>query len=135
VHRTLLGQAVRFRAVGVASTVAYLALYLLVRGALGAQGANLVALVLTAVFNTAANRRLTFGVRGRDGVAASQLRGFVVFGVGLALTSGSLALLAAAAPDASRSTELVVLVLANALATLVRFLLFRAWVFRAHRHA
>ena len=135
VHRTLLGQAVRFGAVGVASTVAYLALYLLFRGALGAQGANLVALVLTAVFNTAANRRLTFGVRGRDGVASSQLRGFAVFGVGLGLTSGSLALLAVVAPDASRPAELVVLVLANALATVVRFLLFRAWVFRAQRHA
>ena len=92
VHRTLLGQAVRFarrrrrehrrlpRPLPRCSAARS-----------GAQGANLVALVLTAVFNTAANRRLTFGVRGRDGVAASQLRGFVVFGVGLALTSGSLA--------------------------------------------
>ena len=35
----------------------------------------------------------------------------------------------ALAPDASRSVELVVLTAANVLATLIRFLLYRAWVF------
>jgi putative flippase GtrA len=33
------------------------------------------------------------------------------------------------APDANRSVELVVLTAANVLATLIRFLLYRAWVF------
>ena len=46
--------------------LAYLLLFLLLRGLAGAQGANLVALLVTAVANTAANRRFTFGVRGRD---------------------------------------------------------------------
>src|SRR5439155_13572201 len=58
----------RFLGVGAASTLAYALLFLLLHGALGAAGANALALGLTAVANTAANRRLTFGVRGRRGV-------------------------------------------------------------------
>jgi putative flippase GtrA len=135
VPRTLLHQGLRFGAVGVASTFAYLALYVLLRSPLSAQGANLVALLVTTAFNTAANRRLTFGLRGRGHAARSQAEGFVVLGVGLALTSGSLAALSVLAPRAPRATELAVLVAANAAATIVRFVLFRAWVFHPRRHA
>ena len=126
VPRGMIGQLVRFAAIGVASTAAYLLLYVLFRAGLGAFGANLVALVLTAVANTAANRRLTFGVRGRVGAATSQIQGLIVFGLGLALTTGALALLPA---TASRPLELVVLVAANALATVLRFVALR-WMFR-----
>ena len=38
---------------------------------IGAQGANLAALLLTAIANTAANRRFTFGVRGGERRPAS----------------------------------------------------------------
>jgi putative flippase GtrA len=131
----LIGQLVRFAAIGVLSTLAYLVLFLLLRGPVGAQAANLSALLLTAVANTAANRRLTFGIRGRGGAARAQFQGLLVFGLGLALTSGSLALLQAADGDASRAAELLLLVVANALATLLRFVLFRGWVFRHHRTA
>jgi putative flippase GtrA len=124
---------VRFAVVGVASTLAYLALFLLLRTGGGAQVANAVALLLTAVGNTAVNRRLTFGVRGRTGRGRHQLQGLVVFGVGLALTAGSLAALHAWMPDASRALELTVLVIANLGATVVRFLLFRSWVFASAR--
>jgi putative flippase GtrA len=133
VPRGMPGQIVRFAAIGVASTLAYLLLYALLRGALGAFGANLVALVVTAVANTAANRRLTFGVRGREGAAAHQFQGLVVFGLGLALTSGALAALGAWWPAASQLVEMVVLVAANALSTVLRFVAFRAWIFRARR--
>ncbi len=130
VPRGLTGQAVRFAAVGVASTLAHLLLYTLLRGALGPFGANALALVVTAVANTAANRRLTFGIRGRDGAARHQLQGLVVFGLGLALTTGALAVLPAGAPHA---VELAVLVGANAVATVLRFVLFRSWIFRSRR--
>ena len=50
----------------------------------GAQLANFLALALTAVGNTAANRRLTFGVRGRAGAARHQFQGFGIFLLGLA---------------------------------------------------
>jgi putative flippase GtrA len=124
----LLGQALRFAGIGVVSTVAYLLLYAALRGPVGSQAANFAALLLTALGNTAANRRLTFGVRGRAAVMRHQGQGLVVFGVGLALTSGSLALLqAAAAPP--MWVELGVLVIANLVATAVRFVLLRRWVF------
>jgi putative flippase GtrA len=126
-------QLVRFAAIGVASTLAYLLLYALLRGSLGAFGANLVALVVTAVANTAANRRLTFGVRGREGAAAHQFQGLIVFGLGLALTTGALAALGAWAPGASQFVEMVVLVVANAAATVLRFVAFRSWIFRGRR--
>ncbi|WP_407342872.1 glycosyltransferase [Pengzhenrongella phosphoraccumulans] len=127
---TLLHQLVRFALVGVASTLAYALLYLALRGPLGAQGANFAALLLTAIANTAANRRLTFGLRGADGAVRHQGQGLVVFALGWALTAGTLAILHGAAPGAPRVVELVVLVVANLVATFVRFVLLRRWVFR-----
>jgi putative flippase GtrA len=125
----LAGQLVRFAGVGVASTLAYVAIFGLLRLVAGAQAANLLALLITAVANTAANRRLTFGVTGWRGAGRHQMQGLVVFGLGLALTSGSLAALSALAPSASRMVEIAVLVVANLAATVLRFVLMRAWVF------
>ena len=79
----MVGQMVRFGIVGVASTVAFALLYLLFHPAMGAQAANLTALLLTAIGNTAANRAFTFGIRGRTGVARHQLNGLLVFAFGL----------------------------------------------------
>ncbi|MEJ3655930.1 bifunctional glycosyltransferase family 2/GtrA family protein [Actinomycetes bacterium KLBMP 9759] len=133
VPRAMPGQLVRFAAVGVTSTLAYLLLYALLRAGLGAFGANVLALVLTAVANTAANRRLTFGVRGRAGAAVHHAQGLAVFAMGLALTTGALAALHAWAPGAGQLVEMLVLVAANALATLLRFIAFRSWIFRDKR--
>jgi len=120
---TLTRQLVRFGGIGVASPLAFLALFLLMRPTAGAQGANLVALFLTAVANTAANRRLTFGVRGAVARGRHHLQGLVVFGIGLALTSGCLAAVHALLPAPGRAVEVGSLVLANAAVTLLRFLL------------
>jgi putative flippase GtrA len=125
----MLHQIVRFAAVGIMSTAAYLVLFVLLRGQIGPQPANLVALLVTAVGNTAANRRLTFGVRGSAGAAKHQAQGLLVFALGLGLTSGSLALLHAITVP-GQVTELAVLVAANLVATVLRFLLLRGWVFR-----
>jgi putative flippase GtrA len=125
---SLYRQAVRFAAVGAGSTLAYLVLFLLWRAPFGAQVANLLALLVTAVANTAVNRRFTFGVSG-DSAMRHQLQGLLVFVLGLALTSGSLGLLAEVSSDPPRAVEVVVLVVANLAATVLRFVLLREWVF------
>ncbi|GAA4641361.1 glycosyltransferase [Gordonia humi] len=117
----MVGQVVRFCAVGIASTGAYALLYLLLHSVLGAQAANFVALALTAIANTAVNRRFTFGIRGRHRVLRDQLVGLAVFGFGWAVTAISLLVLHRAAPDAGRLVELAVLVIANLVATATRF--------------
>jgi putative flippase GtrA len=128
-------QALRFAAIGVASTLAYGALYVALRGALPAQAANALALLLTAIANTAANRRFTFAIRGRGRAVSHQAQGLVVFGLALAVTAGSLAALHLVNPDPGRAAELTVLVLANLVATVLRFVLLRSWVFREARSA
>jgi putative flippase GtrA len=123
-------QLARFAAIGVASTVANLVLFLALRGLMGAIAANILALLICAVANTAANRRFTFGVRGRERAATHQFQGLVVFGIGLLLTTGALALLAVLAPGVHTAVEVAVIVVANLVATVIRFVLFRSWVFR-----
>jgi putative flippase GtrA len=114
----------------VASTIAYLLLYVVLRGVWPATVANGVALLTTAVANTAANRRYTFAVREQGSVWRHQAKGLAAFGVALGVTSGALWLLHGLAPAAGRGLELAVLVVANLVATAMRFLLLRHWVFR-----
>ena len=59
-------------------------------------------------------------------------QGLLVFGFALAITSGSLAILHATGSQ-SVAVEVVVLVAANLVATIFRFLALRHWVFRGRR--
>jgi putative flippase GtrA len=131
----LWGQALRFGAVGVLSTIAFALLYWVLQPGLGAQTANFVALLLTAVANTALNRRFTFGVRGRGGAGRHHVQGLVVFGVAWAITSGALVGLHTIDQHPGGHVEIVVLTAANLVATVVRFALFKLWVFRAARRS
>src|SRR5215471_9353979 len=126
----LARQVARFVVVGVASTVVYVLLYLLLREVMTAQAANAISLLTTAMANTAVNRRVTFGIRGRLHAARHQLRGLIAFGTGLAVTSGALTALHAVSAQPGRAAEVTVLVAANLAATMVRFMLYRSWVFR-----
>ena len=130
--RSLREQILRFAAIGVISTLAWAGLYSLLRGAgLGSVAANAIALVTTAVGNTAANRRLTFGVSGRTGLARDHGAGLLAFGLAIALTTTAATLLDRLAPGAHRLVEIAVLGAANVAATAGRFVLLRAWIGRA----
>jgi putative flippase GtrA len=123
---------VRFLGIGVVSTVAYALLFLLLTGPLGAVAANAAALAITAVGNAAANRRLTFGVRGRRHVVRHHARGAVVFVLTLALTNGALAVLHDVDSAPARWVELGVLVAASLIATVTRYIALKTWVFARH---
>ncbi|HEY1641267.1 MAG TPA: glycosyltransferase [Streptosporangiaceae bacterium] len=120
----------RFAVVGAASTVAYVLIYLTLRRGLAAQSANAIAMGVTAVANTAANRRVTFGISGRRHLVRHQFRGLLAFAAGLAMTSGALAVLHWITPQPPPAAELAVLLIASVAATLARFGLYRSWVFR-----
>ena len=96
---------------------------------LPATAANVLATILTTVTGTGANGRVTFAVDGRVGLR-HQLKGIAVTALGLVITTG-----AVGAVDLGDSVlgELVVLIVASALAGTVRFALLRTWVFGTHR--
>jgi glycosyltransferase involved in cell wall biosynthesis len=123
----------RFLLIGVISTIAYAILYVLLRVWIGPAGANALALAVTAVANTQANRRYTFGVRGRGGLLTQHAAGALVFLLALGLTEGALGVLRALDHDPSRALELIVLVFASLFATLSRYVALRMWVFARAR--
>ncbi len=121
-------EVLSFAVIGIISTAAYAVLYLLLRTVVSATMANAGALVITAIGNTAANRSLAFRVRDRGSMLRDQAAGLVALGVALTITTASVQLLGALAPHAGRLVELAVLVVANALATVARYVLLRTWI-------
>ena len=125
----------RFVGVGIVSTVAYSLLFIALLAPLGSVVANAVALAITAVGNTAANRRLTFGVRGRERLLGQHAAGALVFAIALGLTNGALAVLHGLDPRAPQELELMVLIAATLTATVTRYIALRTWVFSRNRRA
>ena len=91
------------------------------------------ALVLTAVGNTAANRRLTFGITDRTHLARDHAAGLLAFGFALGITTLAAAGLQHWGTGMSHAGELVVLVSANAVATIARFGILRQSIAGATR--
>lgn len=127
-RRVLSGQLVRFAIIGVASTGLNLVLFALLDQIMGRQIANLLALVLCTVLNTAANRSFTFGVHGSQGHAKVQLQSLALLAMTWAATALALVVLHHIAPDASTWWATVTVAAGNAIATVVRFGLLRRWI-------
>ena len=114
-------------------TIAYALLFLLLRGALGAGGANIAALAITAVATprpTGATRSASAGARAWP---RHHVRGAFVFVLTVGLTTGALAVLHGLDAAPARWVELAVLIAASLAATVTRYVAFRTWVF-ARRH-
>jgi len=122
-------QVVRFASIGLMSTVVFALLFAFFVEPLGAFRADVVALGVCSVANTAANRRLTFALRGRTGRVCHLAAGAALATLPFGLTLTTLAVLAALGVS-SLAAQLAALTLANAGATCARFVLLRGWVFR-----
>ena len=126
-------QVVRFAGVGVASTALHLGLFAALDAAgLGAQAANTLALLTSTVVNTAVNRWWTFEATGHDGAWRQQAQGLGIFALFWALGAAALVLLDAAAPGAGTGLRTLVVGLANVIATITKFVVFRRSMDPAH---
>lgn len=135
-RRALTRELLVFGVIGLASTGVHLGGFVVLRHALDApQVANAVALLVAAVANTWANRRWTFGIRGREGAARHQVQGLLVLALTLGMTSGGLALLAAVAPGSPTWVETGVVAVTTVAATAVKFLAMRWWVFSPRQNS
>lgn len=131
--RSLVSQLVSFGGIGALSTLVFTVLYLILQLALPHQGANLLSLATATILNTAVNRRLTFGVLERAGAGVHLVQGTALFLGTWLLTAGALALAHAGGPT-SAAEDVWVLTAANAVATVLRFLLLRR-LFASRREA
>ena len=123
-------QVVKFASIGVVSTVVFAALFALLDGPLGAIGADVIALLVCAFANTAANRRLTFALRGRAGRVPPLRRGHRTRTAPARPHPRRAGGARPRSASTSLAVTLVTLTAANLLATTARFLLLRNWVFR-----
>jgi putative flippase GtrA len=124
----LRGQLVGFVLVGIAGTAAYLAVYVLLRTVMPAHVANVTARIAAAIPTTWVNGRHTF--RSRVPVLRLYAGALVVLAVGVVITGLPLAGEQALLGTDDRPAELLTLAAATTVATVVRFLLLRNWLFR-----
>jgi glycosyltransferase involved in cell wall biosynthesis len=115
--------AAKFAAIGVLSTGFYLALLALIHLVATTELANIGALLIATAGNTLANRRFTFGIRERSGLAPHLLVGFAGLLVALALTDGGIRVLEVVDPRATLAVQASVLVPLNISATVIRYFL------------
>ncbi len=128
----LFAQLARFAAIGVVSTVAYVLLYVVLRTGMPARGRQCA--------GAAGDRGRQHGGEPppdlrdpRPGpISATSSRASSSSRSGSALTSGALVRCTTWHPRAGRGLEVGVLVTAGIVATAVRFVLFRSWVFPEH---
>jgi putative flippase GtrA len=127
----LLWQIISFGIIGVLSTVATLGLYALLRTWWPPLLANLVALIVTTLLNTEANRRFTFATASGPSGHVHFL-GLLVFAGYYTLTSAALLILHVFVARPSTAVELAGLLGAYLVGTAARFFALRSWVFRAN---
>lgn len=120
-----VGQVMRFALVGVGSTVLYTVLFAGLDMVMNHYVANVVALLICTVLNTWVNQRFTFDAAGHEGGRAAHVQSLAILGVTLAVTSGALAFEHHQWPGASTVWDTVTVTVGNAIATVIRFVVFR----------
>jgi putative flippase GtrA len=128
-----LAQLAVFAGVGAGTWLLYALVYAALFGPLGALAGNLVAQVVGTTVNIGANRALTFGVRDRGRLARDYLEAALIFAVAIAANTTALVALFQWRPDAGVVLSVGVIAATNVTGALVRFVLFKLWVFHPSR--
>jgi glycosyltransferase involved in cell wall biosynthesis len=124
-------QSTRYASVGIVSTIAYLAVFFLLRDRLGTYAANVVAMAISTIGNTIAHAIFTFGPRSGVSMRQVSTAGGLGFVTGVALTTlvlvleNSLGLFNA-------SSEVVAILIGIVASAFVRLTLLRSFAFRTH---
>jgi putative flippase GtrA len=128
-HQVAADQLLRFAGVGAISTLGYLFLFIAWRPVAGTFGANALALAICTIFNISVHRELSREMNGPTHKGRLVVVATGLFAISLTLTT--VALIAADAISAnSLAVALVAVTVANAAASVLRFAILRAWVFR-----
>ena len=80
---------------------------------------------MCTVLNTWVNQRFTFDAAGHSGGKAAHVQSLAILAVTLAVTTGALALEHHLWPNAGTFWDTVTVTIGNAIATVVRFVVFR----------
>jgi len=123
----------RFLLIGALSTIAYALLYVLLAARIDDGGADALALAITALANTQANRRFTFQLHGRRRLARQYAAGGVIYLLTLGLSLGALGVLHGVYRQPPLWLEVASLVAASALATGTRYVRLRSSAFAPPR--
>ncbi|MBG0815454.1 glycosyltransferase [Planomonospora sp. ID82291] len=121
-----------FSAVGLVSTALHVLLYRALRDVFSPEAANLVALSVTSLANTEANRRWTFN-RACGPDLRTHARAGTLFVLTYLVTTAAIRLSAVLHPDLHRGGESLVLVAAAMTVVFLRFTLLKRWVFGTAR--
>lgn len=122
-------QAGFFTGIGLVSSVANAALYLLLRQWWNAEMATVVAVTVTTLISTEANRRMTFA-EARTSRAGLVVQNLVVILFYCTYNTATLWVLHQIATEPAARTESLALLIASTAGGTARFVLLRAWVFR-----
>lgn len=117
----------RFGAIGLVSTLANWILFFVVRSVLSATWATLIALLISTIFNTAAQRRYTFGNGTQKSAYRDHLMSILAFGGAWLLSIWAIDLLHSFHPDANAAAELVVSQICILTGSALRFALLQIW--------
>jgi putative flippase GtrA len=124
-------QVTRYASVGILSTIAYLALFFLLRDQLGMYVANVIAMAVTTIGNTVAHVRFTFGPKSGVGMRKAATIGCLSFFTGVFFTTLVLGLENALGVFTA-SSEVVAILTGIVASSFVRLILLRSSAYRAH---
>jgi glycosyltransferase involved in cell wall biosynthesis len=124
-------QSTRYASVGIISTIAYLAIFFLLRDQLGTYAANVIAMAISTIGNTIAHAFFTFGRRSGVSVKQAATAGGLGFVTGVALTTLVLGLENAFGVFTA-SSEVVAILIGIVASSSVRLTLLRSFAYRTH---